>query len=319
MREIGGYIELLPGPGKPYYSPDCAVAVNSGRNALRYILRCFRIPHLYMPYYTCPVMWEAVKDEGVSISFYHLNEEMLPVEKIPPDSYLLYTNYFGLCESKIRILLKQYRNLIIDNAQAFYSRPQGLGSCYSLRKFFGVSDGGYAVFSGDKLPLPDQDRSASRFSHLLKRAETSANDAYDDFLRNDASLDHLDVQRMSVVTERLSRTIDYDAAAEKRIENFKALDSFFRDSEVFFPLAVLDDNIPMYYPIYCGKNGLREYLVRKKIYVPRCWKDLKKYCGPSEKLEESFCNNVYPLIIDQRYDRDDMKREADAVYEYLNS
>ena len=94
MREIGGYLELLPGAGTPYYSSESVAAVNSGRNALRYILRCLRVQHLYMPYFTCPVMWDAVKEEGVPITFYHLNEDMLPAEKIPGQAFLLYTNYY---------------------------------------------------------------------------------------------------------------------------------------------------------------------------------------------------------------------------------
>ena len=319
MREIGGYFELLPGQGEPYYSPKTAIAVNSGRNALRYILRCLRISHLYMPYFTCPVMWDAVRDEGCSITFYHLNQEMLPQEEIPVQSYLLYTNYFGLCGNRIKKLLRNFPNLIVDNAQAFYSPPQGIGCCYSLRKFFGVSDGGYAVFSGPKIALPEQDRSSARFSHLLKRAEAEANDAYADFQRNDASLDHLPVQQMSVITDRLSRMFDYEAAAQKRIENFKTLDTLFRNMDLVFPMFSLEDNIPMYYPIYCNKVGLREHLVKRKIYIPRCWNDSPKYYGATEKMEKNFTDHIYPLIIDQRYNQEDMQRQVEAIYEYISS
>lgn len=319
MREIGGFFELLPGTGKAYFSQKNSVAVNSGRNALRYILRCLNISHLYMPYFTCPVMWDAVKDEGCSISFYHLNEDMLPKENIPDESYILYTNYFGLCDSKIERMLKQYQNVIVDNAQAFYSRPSGIGSCYSLRKFFGVSDGGYAIFNGAKIALTEQDKSASRFSHLLKRAESGANEAYGDFLINDASLDHQPIKRMSAITERLSRMFDYTATAQKRIYNFKILDNIFRKTPCFLQSFPLENNIPMYYPIFCAKNGLREHLAKQGIYIPRCWKDSKQYYGSEEKFEAELTDHIYPLIVDQRYDYDDMIRQAEAIHEYLAS
>lgn len=34
--------------------------------------------------------------------------------------YIVYNNYFGICGKNVEVLLKQYRNLIVDNAQAFY-------------------------------------------------------------------------------------------------------------------------------------------------------------------------------------------------------
>ena len=56
MKEIGGYFELERGPFKPYHD---GVYLNSGRNALRYIVRKLGIHKIHVPYYTCPVVFEA--------------------------------------------------------------------------------------------------------------------------------------------------------------------------------------------------------------------------------------------------------------------
>ncbi len=56
----------------------------------------------------------------------------------------LCTNYFGIKDEFITSLSKQVSNLIVDNAQSFFSNPiENIDTFYSPRKFFGVSDGAY--------------------------------------------------------------------------------------------------------------------------------------------------------------------------------
>ena len=315
MREIGGYFGLLENSDRSYYPQ--AVAVNSGRNAIRYILRNYRIKEIYLPYYTCPVVWDAVRDEGCVVHFYHLDENFLPAEPIDRDAAILYTNYFGLCKNQILTMAEQYENLIVDNAQGFYMRPYGIGSCYSPRKFFGVPDGGYAVTAERQHLCLTQDRSSGRLEHLWRRLEDGANAGYELFQKNDASLEHQPVLKMSNITRTLLSGVDYDAAAEKRVENFRILAGLLdRKNLIHFELA---DQIPMYYPFRCRAIGLREFLASHQIYMARCWKNSDRFYRESERLEYDLVNEIYPLIIDQRYNREDMIRQVEVIHEAVGA
>lgn len=50
---IGGFIGLQLDDGDLYY-PDL-IALNTGRNALEYILRIRKFKTIYLPYFTCEV------------------------------------------------------------------------------------------------------------------------------------------------------------------------------------------------------------------------------------------------------------------------
>ena len=69
----------------------------------------------------------------------------MPTIIFDDNSYVLYTNYFGICAKNIKELAKKYKNLIVDNAQAFYMPKYGIASFNSLRKFFGVPDGSFLM------------------------------------------------------------------------------------------------------------------------------------------------------------------------------
>lgn len=51
MEEIGGYFELEELIKNEYYKN--LIALNTGRNALYYVLKALNIKKLYIPYYLC--------------------------------------------------------------------------------------------------------------------------------------------------------------------------------------------------------------------------------------------------------------------------
>ena len=40
------------------------IALNCARNCLRYIIKAFLIKEIYVPFYTCPVVWQSIKKEN---------------------------------------------------------------------------------------------------------------------------------------------------------------------------------------------------------------------------------------------------------------
>ena len=79
-------------------------------------------------------------------------------------------NYYGLFSEEQLISLKnKYGNIVVDNAQAFFTEPvKGIDTIYSCRKFFGVPDGGYAYT--EKLVK------ASEFEKFIEDGTTLCND-----------------------------------------------------------------------------------------------------------------------------------------------
>ena len=63
----------------------------------------------------------------------------------------------------------------------------------------------------------------------------------------------------------------------------------------------------MYYPFLFENNELREKFVENKIYIPSCWRKIEEKCH-SDSYELYLQKYMFPLIIDQRYDFDDMNR-----------
>ena len=70
MREFGGYIEIEHYKGNEYHT-EC-LALNNGRNCLRYLIRTRRIRKIMLPYLQCRVIEEVCRREGVQIQWYDL-------------------------------------------------------------------------------------------------------------------------------------------------------------------------------------------------------------------------------------------------------
>ncbi len=117
--------------------------LNCGRNSLRYIIRAYKIKEIYLPYYTCPSVWQAVRAEKCNIKFYHIDKNLLPIIKFPNKAYILYTNYFGINTKNVIELSLKYKNLIVDNSQGYNMPEVGIAGFNSIRKFLPVPDGSY--------------------------------------------------------------------------------------------------------------------------------------------------------------------------------
>lgn len=117
--------------------------INLARNSLRYVIKTYNIQKIFVPYYLCKVVRESILKENCEIKFYHIDDDFYPSVDFNKEDFILYPNYFGICDKNVEILSEKYPNLIIDNAHSFYSEPKGLASFNSLRKFFDVPFGSY--------------------------------------------------------------------------------------------------------------------------------------------------------------------------------
>jgi hypothetical protein len=307
MKEIGGYIELESFKNPPYHNK--AISINSGRNALRYIIRTYNVKDILVPKYTCRVVYEALESEHCKAITYSIDENLIPkLDNRQYDlktSYILYNNYFGVCGNAINDLAKQYSNLIIDNAQAFYSSKKGLAAFYSPRKFFGLPDGGLLLCDTHLKEEFEQDTSYDRCSHLLKRHDLSATDGFKDFQQNDDSLINRPIKYMSKLTQSLIGNINYNDVKKIRLENFSFLHAKL-GARNEFKINLANDDIPLVYPFLVKNNDLRKKLIANKVYTATYWPELEKYCEKGS-FELYLQQNLIAIPIDQRYDLTDMK------------
>lgn len=308
MDSIGGYFGLECG-NNPLYYPD-GINLNSCRNSIRYIIKALSIKKIHIPYYTCHVVTDAIAQEKCKIIQYNLDKDLMPCQDFSKDDFIIYNNYFGVMGQNISSLSALYPNLIVDNAQAFFSMPECRAAVYSPRKFFGLPDGG--ILRGRDIPILnfEQGQSIEATSHLLKRLEFGAESGYEDFVTNDSKLDNYPVQYMARLTKYLMGNINYDLTRIKRLENFNFLNNHLGTG---FPIAMTTEDVPLIFP-YLIENGseVRERLISKKIFCAKYWPDVIKWCGP-KTFEYYLTNNIVPLPIDQRYGLIEMERIIKTV------
>ncbi|MFX1495311.1 MAG: hypothetical protein ACFFBZ_13590 [Promethearchaeota archaeon] len=315
MREIGGYFELELEKGEEYH-PE-ALRLNSGRNALYYILKVLEPSRIFIPYYICDSVLEPIHKLKIELEFYHINKKFEP--EIPSDftenDFLLYVNYFGINDSNVKFLAVNIKNLITDNSQAFFCQPFKYPTFYSTRKFFGVVDGGYLYtekFLGEEL---EQAVSYKNYSHILKRWELGADAGYKDYLKIEESFSHEPIKRMSNLTQNILSSINYKKVKLTREKNFIFL---HKNLHKFNELQInLEDlNGPMKYPFLINNRKLKQFLIENKIYISTYWQEVM------ERVEESsfeyyLTKNLIPLPIDQRYNLSDMKSIIQKIKEVL--
>ncbi len=314
MKAIGGYFGLETGQGSPLHRE--ALRLNSARNGFEYILRARRYRRVYLPYYTCGVMFEAPRKLGVPVSLYGIDERLEPVSlpDLREDEAFVYTNYFGLKQDCVESLASRYgEQLIVDDAQAFFApRLHGIDTIYSPRKFFGVPDGGYLYTEAlwdEAFPQAD---SLQRMAHLLKRAATGPESGYADFRKAEASLDNAPVQRMSSLTSTLLEGCDYAFSARRRRENYLFLDRVLRSSNRL-GLPLPDEAVPMVYPFFTEDRDVRKHLLENRIYVARYWDLSENGAAEGFGFESRLAEGMIPLPIDQRYGEEDMQRILDVI------
>ncbi len=314
MKEIGGFFELELNQGVELH--NSALRLNLGRTSFEYILRAKKVKKVYLPYYTCDVMLEPLRKLSIKYEFYHINKNLEPVFNyniIKGHEFFLYNNYFGLKDGFIKEISNIVRNLIIDNAQAFFSKPlPGIDTFYSPRKFFGLPDGGY-LYTGKNLDIElEIDKSSERVGHLIGRIEDTADTFFGIFKENDKKLNGQSIKKMSNITYRLLLNIDYKKIAAIRKNNFKFLHNKLSKKN-FLTIDFDSDCVPMVYPFFIEDSSLRDLLIKNKIYTACYWPNIKKWVA-KDSIEYKFCNEIIPLPIDQRYNLDDMSTIIKLIY-----
>ena len=258
---------------------------NSARNALRALVREFGIKKIYISFYICPVIKNALRMENCQTEFYHIDDNFFPVQDFGEEDFVLYPNYFGICTKNVRKLAEKYKNLIVDNAHSFYSEPFGFASFNSCRKFFfnryGLKDGAFLSVSRPLKTVYPKDQTIY--------AVIENNFDFNDFLKNEKRVDEFEILTVSDSSMLILKSIDFEKDKKERLECFFELSEKFGKANEL-KIEPEKGEIPFVYPLLMRDENLAEKITKGNDFVLRYWTNL-----PESFNEYKFYRYLIPI------------------------
>jgi len=319
--EIGSFIELQFPKGKEYYNQENNIArLNSGRAAIWHAFRVTGCNTIWLPYYQCDTVRNFLNCKNVNIKYYHIDNHFNPIDiKQEENEAVLLVNYYGIMSSKrMESLARQYKNVIIDNSQAFFCEPiKDCLSVYSCRKFIGVPDGSYVIGENANKYFDEYEQcySSDTSLFLLQRIEFGCEGkSYQSRSTNEHRIDEEDCMKMSKLTHTILDGTDYNLIKNKRRENFNYANSLFDEVNCINAKEYYDNKtIPMVYPLVVEDDKLLDRLQEAKHFQGHWWSYLTKEV-PVDCFEYWLSRYMIPITIDQRYKTTDL----DYIYNMVS-
>ncbi len=322
--EIGSFIELdLRNTGE-FYTEKNVVRLNTARAGIFHACMLYNVRKIYIPYYQCPTVSAFLQKKDIEIFYYNIDNEFRPlINTNEIDSAFLLVNYFGVLSSEyINSIAGNYKNVIVDNSPAFYSKPiPNCMSVYSPRKFFGVPDGCYVV--GDMTENQQlnylQDFSSDSAAFLFKRIEKGCNAVYAERMKNEERIENSDIMQMSDLTKALLANINYTEITEIRKRNFLYAHELYKELNLINPLQFMDAGcVPMVYPLVVENVDIVGQLSENKVYTGRWWKNVLNFVA-EDSFEALMSKYMIPLPIDQRYSETEIQYVSQLIFNFIRS
>ena len=188
----------------------------------------------------------------------------MPSQSFKDTDYILYPNYFGICDKNVEILTQKYPKLIVDNAHSFYSKPNGFACFNSARKFL-------PVYNGSFLWIKNADISLEKENFIMN---TPLNEK--DFLINENSFNQ---SEMLFANDKVLEEIDKNNNFDLRKNIFEKLHKKYAEKNLI-NIDMKSANSPFCYPLlfYDEKEAddFVKNLTDKNIPVYRYWENLPK-------------------------------------------
>lgn len=323
-----------------------AVFTASGRSALSLIIKSLdlEINKVLLPAYTCQHIVEPFAWTGYEVDFYDINLDLsVCLDSLAkgidgrPGCIVIQSYYgFNTCKEAQELLGSAQVNgcLIIEDVthnllSSWHPSYQEADYQFcSLRKWTGLTDGGYAVAkSGRMLGRPEIEMKgfvSSRYkAQIAKRKYVEIGDfrykrAYlrlfaeaENMLDNDVS-----IYAMSHKAFELFTQVDFAMIAKRRCGNYSHLLNNI-DAGVVVPIfkELEDGTCPIMFPVYVrtGREKLRQWLIENRIYCPVHWPAPIQLTPDARSSSKSIYNHIMSIPCDQRYDIKDLCRIVDVI------
>ncbi|NDO51175.1 hypothetical protein FMM75_17760 [Lachnospiraceae bacterium MD335] len=313
--EYGGFSTLDIYENKEYYSGKNVVALNCARYGIVYAILDAAYTKIYIPFYMCPTVKQTLEMFKINYEEYHINEEFEPINvTLKEHECILLFNFCGvILRNKIIDLVDKYKNVIIDNSQAFFLEPiLEVYNIYSCRKFIGVTDGCYVIKKGiaHKDKKYEEDYSSNRVHILFSALEYGNNYSYEEYLQIENGFAGAGIKRMSLVTHSILGQTNYEYIIDRRRANYNVINNLFKCNKDIATIATAENTVPMKYPLLVkNSKNIRERLIEKKIYIPFWWNGISEV----NSFENRLMCELLVLPIDQRYSALDMERMVEII------
>lgn len=320
--------------------------LKSGRNAIKALCRYLSDykKKVMLPVYTCETVILPFIEEGWEVCYYPLNRDLtinesLFIQKFDVEipSVILLHSYFGFntIESETPIEYCKNRGAIIveDMTQSLFSEHHIQCADYyvaSFRKFLAIPNGGVIISKKklrdikiepsdnriDEIALNAFDLKADYFKGETEEKKVAFREKYQ--LLADLIVLNAEIQRISMVSEKIIFSCDKDKVNRQRQSNYKMLLKAIKKIKYITPVLnlELDGCTPLYFPIYVEhREKLQAYLKDYRIYCPIIWRK-----PPQLSVEDKETNYMYKhmlcIPIDQRYGVEEMNKIIDVLNEY---
>lgn len=323
--------------------------LSTGRAAIKFILSNIiekvKINKCWLPSYLCETIIQSFRELNLDYEFYNLKENLqLDTDylsrRIEKNDIILTINYFNFLPNNrtIKFLRKLKNNNVIvieDSTHSFFTNNNLPGianySIISLRKWFGIPDGGIAISNNDlfnkNLIIK---KSFYDFVYLRLKYAILKNFYLNKVINKKDSLREIHnkaeelanltirLNAMSCISKTLLNSIDFNNVIYKRRKNFKYLLSSFKNLD---NIDILCKNLkericPIGFPIIVTqRDALREHLTNNNIYCPIHWlipDEIPKKFDYSHFISK----NIITIPCDQRYSIEDMEMVAEKVKKF---
>lgn len=344
MREVGGdysyntdSLRSTHNNVRTYLNNFNLTLFDYGRSAIRSIPND-KNRKVLLPEYICESVTECY--EKSQIEFYRINEdtsidfEDLCVRLCEDVGTLFLAHYYGAIQDKEKmgaIVKKAHEHGIIvveDVTQSMFSGTAYLGDYIvgSIRKWMMVPQGAFLVDRIGNVDISEyaisNDNSRLDAMKLKDRFLKTGDNVKDEYRKLFAiceeGTDRQAVPKlMSEKAIRIMDSIDVAEIIERRRDNYEYLLSKL-DKMGIAPIVKLGKNdCPLTLPIRIEKNRdeFRRYLIDNNIFCPVHW-PMDGVQIKERPMAVRNADTVLSLVIDQRYEREDMDYMADIISKY---
>jgi hypothetical protein len=289
---------------------NSAIALSTGRACLNLTLQELKPTKVYLPFFCCNAVYEPLDLLGIEYQFYEINLKLELEDniKLKDGELLIYCDFYGLKSSYVDSLISIYKDrIVIDNTHNYFHKNyENNYSFTSARKYFGVPDGAFLYTPSNKINNQDFERNtAVSISHNYFRLIGEQSKGYNAYTKYEETLNS-EVKSISLLSERLLKSVNYKEVRKQRIENFSYLHNAFKENN---ELNFSDSHSsPFCYPLLLKDTINRKEIYEKSLFVPTLWGDvLVRNGNENYKNSTRFSRDVLPLPIDHRYSLEDME------------
>jgi hypothetical protein len=320
--------------------------LNSGRAALREILRHLPSHKMLVPDYLCgDIILKMLRAEGVAYEVYPVGRDLkiAPEDilaKVGPESTsVLLINYFGIAD--VSSVLRAVRSgapqavIVVDNVPALYAERDEVDqadradfSFASFRKFLCVPDGSILRSRTRELrhvPATQPDGGATyvaaavvRDEFLKGRLDAAAEPVYLSLFAAASSAVPGEATGMSYLSGEILRRLPLEEIAAKRRSNYAFLVEQVLDCPgLELPIRVMPPHgVPLALPILLRadvRDTVRAGLAARNIFCAVHWPlaDELRSDAPRQRIE--LADGILSLPIDQRLDHDGIQRIVEVL------